>query len=128
MGPRYFSLPEANAALDVIRPMIAEILSIRNSILEHRPDIWPAIERSAGNGGNAALSKVAEDFQRLDGLVHGIVGTGAQIKDINSGLLDFPSWRGDHEVCLCWKHGEDDIRFWHETDAGFAGRRPIDEF
>lgn len=128
MGSRYFTLPEANSALDTIRPVIAEILSIRSSILEHRPDIWPAIERSAGNGGNATLSRVAQDFQRLDALVHRILGTGAQIKDINSGLLDFPAWRADHEVCLCWKYGEDAIRFWHEIEAGFAGRRPIDEF
>ena len=128
MATHYFSLQEANAALDEIRPMMDEIMSIRNSILKRRPELWPAMQRSAGNGGNAALSRAAKDFQRLDALVHIILGTGVQIKDINSGLLDFPAWRGDREVCLCWKYGENDIRFWHETDAGFAGRRPIEEF
>jgi hypothetical protein len=50
---------------------------------------------------------------------------GVLIKDINTGLLDFPSIRDDHEVYLCWLYGEERIAFWHEIDAGFAGREPI---
>lgn len=128
MQPRYFTLAEANTALQTIRPLIAEILKIRDEILAHQPEVWPAVERSAGNGGNATLSRMAIDFGRLDELVHKVLDTGAQVKDINSGLLDFPAWRADHEVYLCWKYGEGDIGFWHEIDAGFAGRKPIEEF
>ncbi len=128
MQPHYFSLEEANAALDVIRPLMDEIQAIRGEILAHQPEIWPAIERSAGNGGNPMLSKVAKDFERLDTLLHRVLATGAQVKDINTGLLDFPALRNDHEVYLCWKYGEDKIEFWHEIEAGFAGRRPIAEF
>ncbi len=128
MQPHYFTLSEANAALDVIRPLIKEILRIRDEILARQPEVWPAIERSVGNGGNATLSKIADDFGKLDALVHKVLETGVQVKDINSGLLDFPAWRQDHEVYLCWKYGEDQIAFWHEIDAGFAGRRPIAEF
>ncbi len=128
MEPHYFTLDEADAALEVIRPLIKEILEIRDRILKERPELWPAIERSAGNGGNARLSKLASDFGRLDKLVHRVVDTGVQVKDINSGLLDFPAWRRDHEVCLCWKYGEDRIEYWHEVDAGFAGRQPIETF
>lgn len=128
MQPHYFTLSEANAALEVIRPLIKEILKIRDRILARQPEAWPAIERSVGNGGNATLSKIADDFGKLDALVHKVLDTGVQVKDINSGLLDFPAWRQDHEVYLCWKYGEDQIEFWHEIDAGFAGRRPIAEF
>jgi hypothetical protein len=128
MKPHYFSLEEANAALDVIRPLIQEIQNIRLSILANRPEIWPAIERSAGNGGNPALGRTVRDFERLDDLVHRVLATGAQIKDINTGLLDFLAWRDEHEVYLCWKHGEQEIQFWHELNAGFAGRQPIATF
>ena len=128
MKPHYFSLEEANAALDIIRPMMDEIQALRSNILAHQPEIWPAIERSAGNGGNPTLSKLVKDFQRLDDLLHRILDTGAQVKDINTGLLDFPAWRNDHEVYLCWKYGEDKIEFWHEIEAGFAGRQNIDLF
>lgn len=128
MQPHYFSLDEANAALEVIRPLIQEILRIRDEILARQPEVWPAVERSAGNGGNATLSKLAVDFEKLDTLVHRVLDTGVQVKDINTGLLDFPAWREDHEVYLCWKYGEEKIGFWHEIDAGFAGRRPIEEF
>ncbi len=128
MQPRYFTLAEANAALLIIRPLIQEILRIRDEILAHQPEVWPAVERSAGNGGNATLSKIAVDFEKLDELVHKVLDTGVQVKDINIGLLDFPAWRADHEVYLCWKYSEEQIGFWHEIDAGFAGRRPIEEF
>jgi hypothetical protein len=128
MKPHYFSLEEANSALEIIRPMMEEIQSLRSNIMTHQPEVWPAIERSAGNGGNPALSKLVKDFQRLDDLLHRIFATGAQVKDINTGLLDFPAWRNDHEVYLCWKYGEDKIAFWHEIEAGFAGRQSIDQF
>ena len=128
MQPHYFTLAEANAALHIIRPLISEILRIRDEILAHQPEVWPAVERSAGNGGNASLSKIALEFQKLDELVHKVLDTGVQVKDINTGLLDFPALRADHEVYLCWKYGEDQIAFWHEVDAGFAGRRPIEDF
>ncbi len=128
MRPHYFTLAEANTTLKIIRPLMEEIQSIRRKIIANQPDIWPAIERSAGNGGNPALAKLVKDFERLDDLLHRILATGAQVKDVNAGLLDFSAWRKDHEVYLCWKYGEDKIEFWHEVDAGFAGRQPIADF
>lgn len=128
MKLHYFSLEEANAALDIIRPLMEDVQALRSKIISHQPEIWPAIERSAGNGGNPALSKLVKDFEKLDDLLHRILATGAQVKDINTGLLDFPAWRGDHEVFLCWKYGEENIAFWHEIEDGFAGRQPIDQF
>jgi hypothetical protein len=51
---------------------------------------------------------------------------GCILKDINTGLVDFPTVRKGREVFLCWQHGEPEIAFWHDVDAGFAGRQPLD--
>ena len=126
--PRYFSLQEANQALNSIRPWMDEVQNIRREILVHQPEIWSVMEKSAGNGGNPTLSRMVKTFDRLDALIHSIQDTGAIIKDINTGLLDFPAIKDGHEVYLCWKHGEGDIAFWHEIEDGFAGRQSIDNF
>jgi hypothetical protein len=126
--PQYFTLQQANQALKVIRPLMDEVQAIRRKILANQPEAWPAIEKSAGNGGNRALSDMVEDFEKLDALIHQIQDIGAQIKDINTGLLDFSALKDGREVYLCWQYGEDDIQFWHEIEAGFAGRQPIEHF
>jgi hypothetical protein len=126
--PRYFTLQEANRALKEIRPLIDEIQTIRQKILAQRPDVWPVVERAAGNGGSQAASKLVQEFERLDALVHQVQDTGAQFKDINLGLLDFPALKDGREVYLCWKYGEDDIAFWHEIEAGYDGRQSIASF
>jgi hypothetical protein len=86
------------------------------------------MERAAGNGGSAQLSALASEFDRLNALVHQVTDTGAEIKDLAQGLIDFRTRRGGSEVFLCWRQGESEIEFWHEIDAGFAGRRPMAEF
>jgi hypothetical protein len=126
--PRYFTLEEANETLNFIRPLMDEVQRIRQKVLQNQPEAWPAIEKSAGNGGNRALSNMVQDFEKFDTLIHEIQATGALIKDVNLGLLDFPAQKDGREVYLCWKYGEGDIAFWHEVEAGFAGRQPIDSF
>jgi len=68
---------------------------------------------------NSAITKFYQSIEILE-------CTGVMIKSIEQGLLDFPSKRFDEEVCLCWKHGEKEIKFWHEKDSGFMGRKPIE--
>ncbi len=126
--PRYFTLQEANETLATIRPLMEQVQIIRQKILAQQPEAWPAIEKSAGNGGNRALSQMVQDFEKFDVLVHQIQDTGVLIKDINTGLLDFPAIRNGQEVYLCWQVGEEDIEYWHEVETGFAGRQPIDTF
>ena len=126
--PHYFTLQEANETLATIRPLMDEVQTIRQKILANQPEAWPAIEKSAGNGGNRALSNMVQDFEKFDALIHLIQDTGVLIKDINSGLLDFPALRDGQEVYLCWQYGEGEIAFWHEVEAGFAGRQPIENF
>ena len=68
---------------------------------------------------NSAITKFYQSIEILE-------NTGVMIKSIEQGLLDFPSKRFDEEVCLCWKHGESEIKFWHDKDTGFMGRKPIE--
>lgn len=122
---RYFTLEQARAALDVIRPLLSEIMEIRQSILSREPEVWPVVAKAAGNGGSKVASQVAQEFGRLDQAVRAILATGAMLKDVNTGLVDFPALHEDREIYLCWKYGEETIRFWHEMDAGFSGRQPL---
>jgi len=68
---------------------------------------------------NSAITKFYEAIEMLE-------NTGVVVKSIEQGLLDFPSKRFDEEVWLCWKYGETEIKFWHEKDSGFMGRKPIE--
>ena len=124
--PQYYSVDEANAALLVIQPLMADIMRIRQHVLEHQPEIWPVIQKAAGNGGSKIASLIALEFGRLDDCVHRIQDMGVIIKDLDIGLLDFPALRNRHEVYLCWKFGEESVLFWHEIDDGFAGRQPLE--
>ena len=126
--PHYFTLAEANAALQIIKPLMEKVQAIRQNILAQKPEAWPVVEKAAGNGGSKAASLLAMEFEQLDQCVHQIQATGAVLKDINLGLLDFSAWREDHEVYLCWKYGEQNIEYWHEIEAGFTGRRSIETY
>jgi hypothetical protein len=124
-SPRYFTQEEANAALAVIRPLISQILEIRQRILSKQPEIWPVLERAAGNGGSKTASLVEREFEQLGSLTHKLEATGAILKDINTGLVDFLALRDGKDVFLCWKYGEERVEYWHSLDAGFAGRQLI---
>ena len=121
----YFSLERANQVLAQIRPMIAELLQLRQEILKKQPQAWPVVEKSAGNGGGKTASELVQDFNRIDSLVKAVSASGAILKDINSGMVDFLALREGREVYLCWRFDEPEIQYWHDLEAGFAGRQPI---
>jgi hypothetical protein len=118
--PKYYTPQEANEALTIVRPMLAELMQIGARIRVHQPEYWSVVLKSAGNGGNPALSKLLPDFDRLDELLHKILDMGIEVKDLTSGLIDFVALYEGREVYLCWKYGEDSIQFWHEIDAARA--------
>lgn len=68
---------------------------------------------------NIAVTQFYEAYEKLE-------KTGVMIKSIDQGLLDFPSKRFDEDVWLCWKYGETEIKFWHEKDSGYMGRKPVE--
>ena len=124
--PKYYTPEEANKALNIIRPMISEMMQIGEKIRAHQPELWDLVQKSAGNGGNPKLSKLLADFDRLDLLFYQIQDMGIEVKDLTIGLIDFVALHEDREVYLCWKYGEDSVQFWHEIETGFAGRQLID--
>ncbi len=124
--PKYYTPKEANHQLEVVRPMVAELMTTSERIRAHQPEIWSVVEKSAGNGGNPTLSKMLPDFDRLDALLHQLQDMGIEVKDLSTGLIDFPALKDGRVVYLCWKYNEGSIQFWHEIEAGFAGREPID--
>ena len=125
MAVRLFTVEEANAALATVRPLVAAMLAARDRILEARPQLWPVLEKAAGNGGSPLAAAVLVDFETLRRSVKAIEALGVVIKDINTGLLDFRAEREGREVCLCWRYDEPSVAFWHELEAGFAGRQPL---
>ncbi len=123
--PRYFTLDEANALLEELRPLVGRMLEVRQQLLDLQPELEPVLRKVLGNGGNQVASQAAVYFEELRELVDRIQESGVELKDINSGLLDFRSLRDGREVYLCWRYSEDAISFWHDIDAGFTGRQPL---
>lgn len=124
--PKYYTLKEANETLSIVRPMLKEMMGIGEKIRARQPELWAMVQKSAGNGGNPELSKLLVEFDHLDALLHQIQDMGIEVKDLTIGLIDFVGLKDGREIYLCWKYGEGDIQFWHEIEAGFAGRQLID--
>ena len=120
---RYFTLEEANAAVAIIRPILGEMLEIRQRIIDLQPEVWPVIEKAIGNGGNLAASQATREFERINQLAHEIQSLGGILKDLNEGLVDFLALREGREVYLCWRYDEPRVAFWHEIEGGFASRQ-----
>jgi hypothetical protein len=83
--------------------------------------------RAGGNGGGADGTVFAEAALRFSRGLAQIDAWGVIVRDLDTGICDFPALRGEREVYLCWRVGEERIEWWHETDAGFAGRQPLDD-
>jgi hypothetical protein len=128
----YFTPDEANAALERVRPLAEQMVERRRAMLAAQAREEELGARVAGNGGGIdpgepgrAEAAVEEEARAIAELVDEIRSLGAQVKDIDTGLLDFPSLRDGEEILLCWRVGEEDIRYWHTLDGGFAGRQPL---
>jgi hypothetical protein len=129
---REFTLEEANAAVEELRPLVERMVEHGRALDAAQDAQRQLVTRIAGNGGDmqpSELGELAETIQReadaIAACAQEITAAGAQIKSLEEGLLDFPSQRDGEEVLLCWKLGEDDIRYWHGVDEGFAGRKPL---
>ncbi len=125
MPTRYFTVPEANAVLPQVKKIVAEILAARQRIVDAQPDLWPVLEKAVGNGGSKKAGELLPEFRRLERGVKALEDMGCILKDLNTGLVDFPTVRNGRQVLLCWRFDEPSVSHWHELDAGFAGRQPL---
>jgi hypothetical protein len=111
--------------LEDLRPLVAEVISARARLVELQPALAPVLEKLLGNGGSRLTAELLDTFERLRSAVRSIEAMGVLIKDLETGLIDFPSDRDGDVVFLCWRYGEPDVAHWHSIDAGFAGRQPL---
>lgn len=125
MPARYYTVEEANALLPSLRPIVGELLDARQRIVNAQPELWPVLEKAIGNGGSKKAGAVLADFEKIQQGVNAIEGMGLQLKDLNTGLVDFLSERDGRDVYLCWRFDEPRVAHWHDLDAGFAGRQPL---
>jgi len=125
MSAHYFTVAEANALLPRVRAVVGELLSARQRILDAQPDLWPVLEKAIGNGGSKKAGELVREFRHVEDGVRALREMGCILKDVNTGLVDFPTIRNGRQVLLCWRYDEPAIGFWHDAEAGFAGRQPL---
>ncbi len=123
---RHYTVEQANAALPFVQQRIEVLRSAREGLNDEEARAALA-EAGPGNGGGAPGLVVSGAFLAMRNALHELNELDVVLRDLDRGLVDFPAMRGDEEIYLCWQEGEDDVAFWHEPDAGFAGRRPIDD-
>ena len=126
MSARFFTLDEANAILPRLNELLDQAMQARRAIVEARPELWPVLKKSIGNGGSKKAGEMLPEFQRLEAAVSEIEKLGVHLKDTDLGLVDFLHRLPDGtEVYLCWRYGEQHVAYWHELHAGYAGRKRL---
>jgi hypothetical protein len=124
---KLFTVEEANALLPAVREILRKLQRSRRRLSTYRSEAKQAAEKAEKGGGGIEggmlyakiLSSFTSEMSELEEL-------GVQLKDFDRGLIDFPSLRDGRVVLLCWQLGEgDQLEWWHDVDAGFAGRTPL---
>jgi hypothetical protein len=121
---RHFTLEEANAHIPWVVEKLAALRDARERLTDQQAR-QALTEGSPTNGGGHPGKQVGEAFVELQNGIAAFDHRGIVLRDLDSGLIDFPSIRADEEVYLCWIDGETEIEFWHSLDAGYAGRQPL---
>lgn len=121
---KHYTREEARALLPHVRLWLNRVMQLREELQKNEAGLLKMTEPGRETGGPivngfirslADLKHVLLEFQRRE----------IQIKDLDRGLLDFPALMDGKEIFLCWERGEQDIEFWHDLDAGYAGREPL---
>ena len=132
---RTFTLEEAQSLLPVMESLLKRAMEGKEAAEEVEALLSELARRIYVSGGMTVdVGKVAKQraemeshMQRVRESIAEIDSIGVQVKDIESGLLDFPCRLDDEVVLLCWRMGETAIEHWHTVDSGFQGRQPVDE-
>lgn len=125
--PRYFTVEEANRTLPLVRKIVEDIVSAHEA-LEGLVESYRSIEGESADAGarrrevNAQLQEQTREVNRFIGELHEL---GVLFKGFGEGLVDFYSKLEGRPIFLCWKLGEEQVEWWHEIDAGYAGRQRL---
>ena len=132
MQPNQFSVEEATRLLGWLESKFAELDPYRQELLRHKEQCAQLLGKSRSNGSShpgEELHRVQQLVEELEKSVQDnieqIASRGVVIQNLDQGLVDFPSTRDGRAVLLCWQRGEALIGYWHDMDAGFAGRQPL---
>lgn len=134
MGDRYFTVEEANQLIPELEKILPQLQGLKREIDQKARQLREAKATARSQGAAVTEHHFLAEEAEIDFLlilanmqVDRLGELGAQLKDIDQGLIDFPARHGDREVLLCWRLGEPGIGFFHGSDDGFSGRRPIVE-
>lgn len=124
----YFTISTANQALPDVIKKYKHILACKNEIIKAEEHLQSSMSSPTHKLEEYIIlkQKLNHNITQFYQAVESLEQMGIVIKSIDDGLLDFPSKRFDDEVWLCWKDGESSVKFWHEKDSGFMGRKPIE--
>jgi len=121
-GKKFFTVDEANRALPYVSRVVDDVTRTYGRVIELRQqldDAFAADETELETAYEHAMERLGE-------LVDELHTVGVELKDFERGLVDFPAIHEDREILLCWCRGEKQVTKWHEVDAGFAGRQPVE--
>lgn len=128
---RFYGIDEANERLAEVRPLLEQLRADRTAVAEAQRELVKARQTngSAEHAEDLARreAELREIVRRMQAAVTEIDGWGITLRDIGSGLVDFPALANGRPIWLCWRLGEEDIGWWHEADVGFEQRRPLAE-
>ena len=122
MTGKLYSLDEANALLPYLAPALVELREKFEEAAEIRVLLTKA---AAGNGWSEKRDRWSQTLGRVQELIERLEGWEVELKDISTGLVDFPTTMEDKEAYLCWRLGEPEVGHWHFKEDGFRGRRPL---
>lgn len=125
---KIFTVEEANDLLPVLRPKLEEMRRryAVNRAFRDAVKLAATAANDHGGGGLEGGTRYVKSLYKIGKITTEIYELGVQLKDYSRGLIDFPSTRNGQIILLCWQLGEAErIAWWHETDAGFAGRKPL---
>ena len=120
---RYFTIKSANEALPGVIEKFNNLKKQKNEIMKAEQELQSPV--SNFEEYMTRKQKLNSEMTKFYQLIEDLELIGVSLKGLDQGLLDFPSKRFDEDVWLCWKDGETEIKFWHDMDSGFNGRKPI---
>lgn len=124
---RFFTIEGANAALPRLEDWLKTMRQAKQELDALSDELSPVIENVCLNSGGALASRFLRALHLYNGLADRVEEEGIQLRDVEMGLVDFPSLRNEREIHLCWRSGEAEVLYWHEVDAGFQNRKRLDD-
>lgn len=125
MYDRTFTIKEANKLLSGLSKLLIEAKRVSEQLISWQDDIQPACDRATYDGGSPLGPSYVQKVLDLHEITLAISKKGVLVKDLQRGLCDFPHELDGRIVYLCWELGEEEIKWWHETTDGYAGRKPL---